>query len=109
MVVLPSGGTLPWLTSTRTQEQTLFSWQKTIKTIECCAILYIKYSLKNLQDGVGTSYGATKIAGKKYQHGNLRDVQASTLAWQYAEIVNVQARGKLKIWTSTWKPHKGKQ
>ena len=49
-----------------TQNQTLFSWQETIKTVKCCVILYIYiYIVKTLQDGVGTSPGATKIVGKK--------------------------------------------
>ena len=49
-----------------TQNQTLFSWQKTIKTVKCCVILYIYINIvKTLQDGVGTSPGATKIVGKK--------------------------------------------
>ena len=51
-----------------TQNQTLFSWQGTIKTVKCCVILYIYtviYIVKTLQDGVGTSPRATKIVGKK--------------------------------------------
>ena len=40
-IVSPTGEVY---TSKSTQNQTLFSWQKTIRTVKCCAILNIKYS-----------------------------------------------------------------
>ena len=57
------------------------SWQKNIKTVKCCAILYIKYSKKNLQDGVGTSTGATNIVGKKQQQKTCDDFPKKILLW----------------------------
>ena len=51
--------------SKSTQYQTLLSCQKTIKTIKCCAILYIIYIVKTLWDGEGKSPGATQIVERK--------------------------------------------
>ena len=65
----------------KTTQYQASSWQKNIKRLSPVQYCTKKNSKKNLQDGVGTSLGATNIVGKNKQKKTCDDFPKKILLW----------------------------